>query len=258
MLEVEGISFRYPEAEPVLKGVSFALERGQKVVLMGANGCGKTTLLQILNGLIFPQQGTLRYKGSPLTQRQLRDKGFCRQFRREVVLLFQHPEAMLFNPTVYDEIAYGLRQTGADELDGRVRHWAAQLGVERELQRPPFQLSGGEKQKVCLACLLALEPEVLLLDEPTANLDPRSTGWLVDFLQDLSITTVSTTHNLSLAEELGSRTLVLSEQHELIFDGAIEDLLGDEDKLLAANLLHRHRHRHGGSQHRHFHAHDWS
>jgi cobalt/nickel transport system ATP-binding protein len=258
MLEAEGISFRYPETEPVLKDVSFALEKGEKVVLMGANGCGKTTLLQILNGLIFPQQGTLRYKGLPVTQRQLRDKDYCRSFRKEIVLLFQHPEAMLFNPTVYDEIAYGLRQIGADELDGRVRHWAAQLGVERQLQRLPFQLSGGEKQKVCLACLLALEPELLLLDEPTANLDPRSTGWLIDFLQDLAITTVSTTHNLSLAGELGSRMLVLSEEHELIFDGEIEDLLGDRDKLLAANLLHRHRHRHGGVQHRHLHAHDWS
>jgi cobalt/nickel transport system ATP-binding protein len=256
MLEAEGISFRHPETEPVLRDVSFALERGDKVVLLGANGCGKTTLLQILNGLIFPQQGSLRYKGSPVTERKLKEKGFCRQFRKEVVLLFQHPEAMLFNPTVYDEIAYGLRQIGADELDGRVHHWAAQLGLEGQLRRLPFELSGGEKQKVCLASLLALEPELLLLDEPTANLDPRSTGWLIDFLQDLAITTVSTTHNLSLAEELGSRTLVLSEEHDLIFDGEIQELLGDQDKLLAANLLHRHRH--GRSQHRHFHAHDWS
>jgi cobalt/nickel transport system ATP-binding protein len=258
MLEAEQIGFRYPGTEPVLKGVSFRVGKGEKVVLMGANGCGKTTLLQILNGLIFPQEGSLRYDGLPVTDRRLRDRGFGRRFRKEVVLLFQHPEAMLFNPTVYDEIAYGPRQIGANDLDGRVRHWAAQLGVDRYLQRPPFQLSGGEKQKVCLASLLALEPEVLLLDEPTANLDPRSTGWLIDFLQDLSVTTVSTTHNLSLAGELGRRTLVLSEEHELIFDGEIGDLLGDEEKLTAANLVHAHRHRHGRSQHRHFHAHDWS
>jgi cobalt/nickel transport system ATP-binding protein len=258
MLDVERISFRYPETEPVLKDVSFGVGKGEKVVLMGANGCGKTTLLQILNGLIFPQEGSLRYEGLPVTDRRLRDRSFGRRFRKEVVLLFQHPEAMLFNPTVYDEIAYGLRQIGADDLDGRVRHWAAQLGVDRYLQRPPFQLSGGEKQKVCLASLLALEPEVLLLDEPVANLDPRSTGWLIDFLQDLSVTTVSTTHNLSLAEELGRRTLVLSEEHELIFDGEIQDLLRDEERLMAANLVHAHRHRHGRSQHRHFHAHDWS
>jgi cobalt/nickel transport system ATP-binding protein len=234
MIELEHVSYRYPESEPALKDVSLAIAEKEKVVLLGANGSGKTTLLRILNGL----------------------RSWSRRFRSEVVLLFQHPEAMLFNPTVYDEIAYGLRQLGADDLDGQVRHWAAELGVEPHLKRPPFQLSGGEKQKVCLAALLALEPKVLLLDEPTANLDPRSTGWLVDFLQELSVTSVATTHNLSLAGELGDRVLALSEGHELIFDGQMEDLLGDEDKLLAANLVHSHRR--GGSGRRRLHVHDWS
>jgi cobalt/nickel transport system ATP-binding protein len=256
MIELEHVSYRYPESEPALKDVSFAVAETEKVVLLGANGSGKTTLLRILNGLIFPQEGICRYGSESVTEDRLRDRNWSRRFRREVVLLFQHPEAMLFNPTVYDEIAYGLRQLGTDDLDGQVRHWAAQLGVEPHLKRPPFQLSGGEKQKVCLAALLALEPKVLLLDEPTANLDPRSTGWLVDFLQELSVTSVATTHNLSLAGELGDRVLVLSEGHELIFDGQIEDLLGDEDKLLAANLVHSHRR--GGSQRRRLHVHDWS
>jgi cobalt/nickel transport system ATP-binding protein len=256
MIELEHVSYRYPESDPALKDVSLAVAEKEKVVLLGANGSGKTTLLRILNGLIFPQQGTCRYGSEPVTEDRLRDRSWSRRFRREVVLLFQHPEAMLFNPTVYDEIAYGLRQLGADDLDGQVRHWAAQLGVEPHLKRPPFQLSGGEKQKVCLAALLALEPKVLLLDEPTANLDPRSTGWLVDFLQELSVTSVATTHNLSLAEELGDRVMVLSEGHELIFDGHMEDLLGDEDKLLAANLVHSHRR--GSSRRRGLHVHDWS
>jgi cobalt/nickel transport system ATP-binding protein len=256
MIELEHVSYRYPDSEPALKDVSLSVAEKEKVVLLGANGSGKTTLLRILNGLIFPQEGTCRYGSESVTERRLRDRSWSRRFRREVVLLFQHPEAMLFNPTVYDEIAYGLRQLGADDLDGKVRRWAARLGVEPHLKRPPFQLSGGEKQKVCLAALLALEPQVLLLDEPTANLDPRSTGWLVDFLQDLSVTSVATTHNLSLAGELGSRVLVLSEGHELIFDGQMEDLLGDEDKLLAANLVHSHRD--GSSRRRRLHAHDWS
>jgi cobalt/nickel transport system ATP-binding protein len=261
MLDVEHVGYCYPESEPVLKDISFAVGEGERVVLLGSNGCGKTTLLQVLNGLIFPQQGCFRYRGEPVTPRRSRDRDWNRRFRRQVVLLFQHPEAMLFNPTVYDEIAYGLRQLHAkdlDDLEDRVHHWASELEVERHLKSPPFQLSGGEKQRVCLAALLALEPEVLLLDEPTANLDPRSTGWLIDFLQDLPVTSIATTHNLSLAAELGSRTLVLSEGHELIFDGGIEELLSDEQKLLAANLVHAHRHRHGDSQHRHFHAHDWS
>jgi len=257
MIELERVSYRYPESEPALKEVSFAVAKKEKVVLLGANGCGKTTLLRILNGLIFPQEGSYRYGSDPVTKGRLRDRIWSRRFRSEVVLLFQHPEAMLFNPTVYDEIAYGLRQLGGeDDLDGKVRRWAARLGVEPHLKRSPFQLSGGEKQKVCLAALLALEPQVLLLDEPTANLDPRSTGWLVDFLQDLSVTSLATTHNLSLAGELGDRVLVLSEGHELIFDGQVEDLLGDEEKLLAANLVHSHRR--GGSRDRRLHVHDWS
>jgi cobalt/nickel transport system ATP-binding protein len=258
MLEVEGITYRYPETEPVLKDVSFAVGEGEKIVLLGANGCGKTTLLRILNGLLFPQEGRFLYRGEAVTGRCSRDRDWNRRFRKEVVLLFQHPEAMLFNPTVYDEIAYGLRQLDVEGLDERVGHWARELGVERHLRRPPYQLSGGEKQRVCLAALLALEPKVLLLDEPTANLDPRSTGWLIDFLQSLPVTSIATTHNMGLAAELGDRTLVLSEAHELIFDGGLEEFLADEEKLLAANLVHAHRHRHGASEHRHYHAHDWS
>ena len=256
MIEVENIRYRYPEGEPVLKDVSFTVAENEKVVLLGANGSGKTTLLHVLNGLIFPQEGTFRYCGEPVTKRRLRDRGWGRRFRKEVVLLFQYPEAMLFNPTVYDEIAYGLRQIGAADLDGRVRDCAARLGVDRYLERPPFQLSGGEKQKVCLASLLALEPKVLLLDEPTANLDARSAGWLVEFLQDLPVTSIATTHNLSLAGDLGKRTLVLSEAHDLIFDGDLDNLLRDEEKLLAANLVHVHQHRHDRVRHRHLHCHE--
>jgi cobalt/nickel transport system ATP-binding protein len=256
MIELDRVSYRYPESEFALKEISFTVSEQEKVVLLGANGCGKTTLLRILNGLIFPQEGSYRYGSEPVTEGRLKDRSWSRRFRSEVVLLFQHPEAMLFNPTVHDEIAYGLRQLGAEDLDETVQRWAARLGVESHLRRPPFQLSGGEKQKVCLAALLALEPRLLLLDEPTANLDPRSTGWLVDFLQDLSVTSVATTHNLSLAGELGDRVLVLSETHELIFDGHMEDLLRDQDKLLAANLVHSHRR--AGSREKRLHLHDWS
>lgn len=179
------------------------------------------------------------------------------RFRQEVALLFQNPDVMLFNPTVHDEIAFGPRQFGLRDIDARVRHWAGLVGVEGFLERPPFTLSGGEKQKVALAALLASEPKLLLLDEPSAALDPRTTGWLVDFLAELPITTLTTTHNLSLAPELGQRALVLDEAYGLIYNGAIEPFLSDIDALIAANLVHSHRHRHGGVEHRHFHRHDW-
>jgi len=259
MIRVKGVSYRYESGADVLRDVSFEVARGERVVLLGSNGSGKTTLLRIMDGLIFPSRGEVEYEGSLLTKRGLREPPLRETFRRDVVLLFQNPEAMIFNPTVFDEIAFGPRQTTADQeaIEERVRRWADLFGVTKHLDRPAFQLSKGEIQRVCLASLLALEPKLLLLDEPTASLDPRSTGWLIDFLQDLTLTMVVTTHNLSMARELGERTLVLSERHELIFDGEIDALLGDTAKLKEANLVHLHRHAHGDVEHRHYHTHDW-
>jgi cobalt/nickel transport system ATP-binding protein len=256
LIEAAGISHRYG-AKEVLADISFQIHAGEKVVLLGCNGSGKSTLLKILDGLVAPSAGRFSYDGEDITPARLKAAGLHRRFRSEIALLFQNPDAMLFNPTVYDEIAFGPRQLGLADLDARVRHWAAQVGVTPHLQRPPFSLSGGEKQKVCLAALLALEPRLLLLDEPTASLDPRSTGWLVDFLSGLPVTTLITTHNLSLAPELGQRALVLGEDHRLIYDGDIHGLLGNMKLLAAANLVHTHSHRHGGVEHRHSHVHDW-
>ncbi len=257
MIDVTKICHTYENGDTVLNDVSFRLEKGQKTVLLGTNGCGKTTLLRILDGLVVPSSGEYYYKGRPVTRDSLKDGSFHRTFRREVALLFQNPDAMLFNPTVFDEIAFGPRQLGFEDVAGRVRGWAAEFGLTRLLERPPFELSRGEKQKLCLASLLAVEPELLLLDEPTSNLDPRTTGWLVDYLQSLDATTLVTTHNLSLAGELGDRTLLLSERHEIVYDGLIDPLLADMDKLIEANLVHVHRHKHEGLEHKHYHTHDW-
>ena len=146
---------------------------------------------------------------------------------------------MLFNPTVYDEIAFGLRQLGIEDKD-RIKIWAGRLKIDHLLDRSPFELSGGEKQKVCLASLLVLEPEVLLLDEPTANLDPASTDWLIEFLSELDKTIITTTHNLFIAGELGERSIVLGENHKIIYDGDMEDFLSDRDLLKKANLIYKH------------------
>lgn len=256
MIELRGIGHRYNGAV-ALEALDLDLVEGEKVVLLGSNGSGKSTLLKILNGLVAPTVGTYRYRGEEITPRRLKDRALNRRFRSEVALLFQNPDAMLFNPTVFDEIAFGPRQLGLPDVAERVGHWAGAVGVAAHLDKPPFALSGGEKQKVCLAALLALEPRVLLLDEPASALDPRSTGWLVDFLAGLRVTVVTTTHNLSLAPELGGRALVLGEDHRLIHDGPIEPLLGNLDLLKAANLVHVHRHHHGELEHRHWHVHDW-
>lgn len=183
MIELRDIYYSY-NGEDVLRDISFKIFEGDRVVLLGPNGSGKTTLLKILNGLIFPKKGAYFYKDIEIKEKTLRDKNINRWFRKEVVLLFQNPEVMLFNPTVYDEIAFGLRQLGMEEkmIKEEVHYWAERLDLMPFLNRPPYELSGGQKQRLCLACLLVLRPKVLLLDEPTANLDSKTTQLLIELL----------------------------------------------------------------------------
>lgn len=257
MIELQGVRFAWPEGERCLDGVDLGLEAGDKVVLLGGNGSGKSTLLKLMNGLVFPSAGEVRFAGRALSRAAFRDRDWSREFRRRCVLLFQHPEAMLFNPTVREEIAYGPGKLGLPDVDGRVARWIAELGLGPLADLPPYRLSGGEKQKVALAALLALEPDLLLLDEPMANLDPRSSGWLVDFLAATPAAVVVSTHNLTMAAELARRCVILTRDGRIAFDGPVEAALGDLDLLDAAGLVHRHRHRHGAVVHSHAHVHDW-
>ncbi|MBI3148196.1 MAG: ABC transporter ATP-binding protein [Betaproteobacteria bacterium] len=257
MIEFERLGFSWPEGQCVIEDLSVKVLAGEKVVLLGANGCGKSTLLKIANGLLPASSGSCRYRGDEVSPTRLRTGAFARRFRGEVVLLFQHPEAMLFNPTVRDEIAYGPRQLAWADAQERAVRWATALGLDALLEHAPFRLSGGQKQKVALASILALDPEVLLLDEPTASLDPRTAGWLVDYLLDCGKTVLVSTHNLSMAAELGDRALVLGERGRLLHDGTVAEVLRDRELLEAANLVHRHRHRHAGLTHVHTHGHDW-
>lgn len=257
MLELDRVRFGWEDDKPVIDGLSLKVRRGDKVVILGANGCGKSTLLKLMNGLAFPQAGTVSYGNTPLQKSVLAEREFSRQFRQECVLLFQHPEAMLFNPTVREEIAYGPRQMNLADTDARVAHWADVLGLTPLLDQPPFLLSGGEKQKVALACLLAVDPKLLLLDEPSASLDPATVGWLIDTLLDSPTTVVVATHNLSLAAELGNRCLVLGAGGRLLYDGPVNSALGNLALLEEARLAHRHKHKHDGTLHTHLHVHDW-
>jgi len=255
LYSLENLSVEYPDGRVALDGLDLAIAPGERVVLLGANGCGKSTLLKLLDGLMAPTRGVLAFEGEPLDARRLKDRAFAGAFRRRVALMFQHPEAMLFNPTVAEEIGFGLRHLPEDEARERMRHWAGFMRLADHLDEHPSQLSGGEKQRLCLACLLALEPEVLLLDEPTANLDPRTVGWLIDWLAERAITTVVATHHMALAPELGRRAVILSEAHRVAFDGPVEAALADMELLLENNLAHRHRHEHDGVAHEHAHGH---
>jgi cobalt/nickel transport system ATP-binding protein len=258
MLELDRVRFAWEEEKPIIEELSLKIRESDKVVILGANGCGKSTLLKLMNGLIYPQSGTVSYRGTALEKSVLAGRhDFARKFRKDCALLFQHPEAMLFNPTVRDEIAYGPRQLELPDVETRVAQWADALQLAALLDQPPFLLSGGEKQKLALASLLAIEPQLLLLDEPSASLDPATVGWLIDTLLDSGNTVVACTHNLSLAAELGSRCLVLGERGRLLYDGPVAAALGNLALLEEARLAHRHRHRHDGTAHTHVHTHDW-
>lgn len=257
MIELSDVCFGWPDGPAILSHLSLKITPGEKVVLLGANGCGKSTLLKLMNGLVFPDAGAVHWNDEPLTQAQLKQREFARRFRGECVLLFQHPEAMLFNPTVRDEIAYTLRKLDRENIEDQVAHWAEELRIAPLLDKAPFNLSGGEKQKVALAALLALNPQLLLLDEPGASLDPATVGWLVDTLVHSDRTVVASTHSLSLAAELGSRCIVLGTGGEILFDGPMRMALTGMELLERAGLAHRHRHRHGGAEHAHIHGHDW-
>ncbi len=257
---VEGARFAYPGQPPCLDGVSFDVRRGERLALVGANGSGKSTLLHLLDGLHFPGEGRVAYLGNALTERALESAPFGPRFRPEVGFLFQSSEAQLFCPTVEDELAFGPLQMGwtQDEVLRRIEDTLLLLEISGLRGRSPAGLSAGEKKRVALASLLVLAPSVLLLDEPTAGLDPRSQSLLLEILEALhgrGLTQVAATHDLTLLPHLADRVLVLSEEHRLVADGEPERVLADTGLLLAVNLIHAHSHRHGRLVHSHPHQH---
>lgn len=239
MIEVKNIHFKYTK-EWVLKNINFSISKGEKVALFGVNGSGKTSLLKLLDGLIFPQKGEILFEGRKVTKQSLKDKDFRREFRTSVGLLFQNPDVMLFNPTVYEELSFGLKQLQQKNPDEKVNYWAEKLKLSALLDKSPVKMSGGEKQRIALASIVILEPKLLLLDEPFSSLDPIATGWLIDFLNSLDSTLIMALHNMELAREITERVIVLSENHEIIYDGDIDNFANNKDKLVKAGLWHRH------------------
>jgi cobalt/nickel transport system ATP-binding protein len=235
MFRVENVTLKR-DSTTVFENLNLSIGAGEKVVLLGVNGSGKSTLLKLLNGLEFSDSGELLFEGAPLTKKGLKQKQTNEYFRRNVGLVFQNIDAMLFNPTVYDEIAFGARQLEFDDVDARVRNYAELFGLTPYLQSVPFKLSGGQKQKVALACVMSLSPKVLLLDEPTSALDPASTAKFLDIIAALPITTITATHNLAIAPRLGERVIILDEKGTIIFDGSSENAY-EIDLLTRAGLI---------------------
>lgn len=256
LYQVRGVRFGYDQT-PVLEALDLDIRLGERVALLGANGSGKSTLLRLLDGLGFPEQGTITFRGEPLTEPGLQRAEAAFDFRRRVGFVFQNPEVQLFNPTVYDEIAFGplqLRETPGHVRE-RVAHAMESMGLTSLKDRPPHRLSQGEKKRVALASVLVLDPEVLLLDEPTGALDPRTQSQVIDMIGAAFAgkTVVTATHELGIVEEIADRVLVL-EGGRVAAEGTPRAILDDLPLLKRSNLIHVHRHHHpGGEIHAHPH-----
>jgi cobalt/nickel transport system ATP-binding protein len=260
LLELSDIHYAYREGIPALSGLSLAVRPGERIAVLGANGCGKSTLLKLLAGLIFPQKGSYRAFGREIDDRLLSRDPFGMFFRKEVGILFQNSDAQLFNPTVEDEIAFGPMQMNDPprEIQSKVRNALETFGIGSLADRAPYELSGGEKKKVAIASVLVMDPQVLLLDEPTAGLDPRSSRELVDVILQAEAegkTVVTATHDLHIVAEIARRILVFGEDRRILASGTPEEILTDRSLLLAANLVHLHRHAHDDYWHAHEHEH---
>jgi cobalt/nickel transport system ATP-binding protein len=261
IFEASNLDYDYPGNIVALRNINFGIGPGEVVALVGANGSGKSTLLKLLDGLIFPTNGELTAFNKTLSEKALKDGAFVTEFRRKVGLVFQDPDVQLFSSTVWDEVTFGPLQLGIskDEVVSRGKGVLELLNIAHLRERPPYRLSGGEKKKVSLACVLSLHPQVLLLDEPTTGLDPRSQGNLIDFLlqwADKDKCLIFSTQDLDIVEEIATRIIVMGIEHNILADGKPEEFLSDADFLLRTNLVHEHSHRHKQLIHRHPHLHE--
>lgn len=260
IFQLNNVSFQYRDGRPVLENISLSVCAGESVVILGANASGKSTLLHLLDGLYFPKSGSIRAFGNLLTEESVETPPFSHQFRQKVGFLFQNSDAQLFCSTIEEELAFGPLQLmiPQEEVARRVDDVLKLFGIEHLRMRSPQTLSGGEKKKVALAGLITSGCRVILLDEPSTGLDPRSQQWLTEFLQALresGVTLITASHDLSFVAEIADRALILSEDHRLVYDGPAAHALEDLDLLLSANLVHAHAHRHGDSIHAHPHLH---
>ncbi len=231
VLDVAGLAYAYPDGHQALYGVDLHVHQGERVALLGPNGAGKTTLVLHLNGILVAGAGTVSVSGLPVTKANLPE------VRRRVGVVFQDPDDQLFMATVRDDVAFGPANLGlrGEALERRVRDALDRVGMADFVDRPPHHLSFGQRRRVAVATVLAMEPEILVLDEPSSNLDPASRRELAEILTSLDVTVLMVTHDLPYALELCPRSVILSDG-VIVADGATYDVLTD-DALMSAHRL---------------------
>ncbi len=258
--ELKDVSFSYLGKYPALSGINMEIGQGQKVAIIGANGSGKSTLLHVLDGLIFPSGGLVKVFGRELSEQSLSRESDSVMFRKNVGFVFQNPDVQLFCPTVKEDIVFGPLQLGMgkNEIKRRLEELMDILNIKELLERAPHQLSIGEKRKVALASTLIIDPRVLILDEPTAGLDPLTTRHIIDLLIRENMrgkTIITTTHDLHIVEEISDIVYVFGHEKKIVKSGCPGDILSDTRFLECNNLMHIHSHRHKNMVHVHPHQH---
>ncbi len=248
IFHLRGVRYLYNGRQPALDGIDLDIRRGEQVALLGANGCGKSTLLKLLDGIYGPSEGTMQALGRDISAVAAGEDGF--RFHREVGLVFQDPDIQLFSATVFDDVAFGPLQLGLspDEVKAACDEALQQMEITHLAQRAPFELSGGEKKRAAIASVLSLRPDVILLDEPTAALDPRTKWVLVNLIRRLGQagkTIITATHELEIVPIIANRVIVIGEERRILADGPPEVILADHDLLIRANLIHEHLHEQG-------------
>jgi cobalt/nickel transport system ATP-binding protein len=233
-LLIEDLAFAYPDGNQALFGVNLRVERGEFVAILGPNGAGKTTLVMHMNGIHPAEHGSVSVAGEVI---DTKDKDLLRRIRGKVGVVFQDPDDQLFMPTVGEDIAFGPYNMGlrGAELDAAVDHALALVHMSEFKDRPPHHLSFGQRRRVAVATVLAMKPEILVLDEPSSNLDPASRRELANILRELKITTLMVTHDIPYAYELCERSIILS-GGVVVADGDTKTILSDS-KLLSENRL---------------------
>lgn len=239
LVEVRNLHFAYPDGTDALNGVSFRITHGESVALIGANGAGKSTLLLHLNGYLTPTHGEVRIGETPLVRET------AAAVRRAVGMVFQDPDDQLFMPTVFEDVAFGPLNAGLppDEIEHRVISALERVGMAHLKDRPPYKLSAGEKRAVAIATVLAMAPDVLVMDEPSSHLDPRGRRRLIELLKSFKHTKIIATHDLELVVEVCSRVIVL-DGGKVVAEGPTVEILNDEALMLAHGLERPHSLRH--------------
>lgn len=257
---LKNICYSYLGRFPALCGIDLELQAGSKVAIIGANGSGKSTLLAILDALVFPDSGTICMLGDELKERLFDEDAFALSFRKRVGFVFQNPEVQLFCPTVKEDIIFGPLQLGLGkkEITKRLDEIISLFKIAHLLERCPHQLSIGEKKKVAIASVLSIGPQVLLLDEPTAGLDPQTSRDIIDIIltrNEAGNTIITATHDLHIVEEIADIVHVLGKDKRIVRSDNPHQLLSDRQFLQENNLIHIHKHRHEDKTHTHVHEH---